>query len=94
MGDSISVGPGDSRASGDRSSAEISGERSDLADSLRELSQLATGFLPLKAMLTPIARVSGSMRMRVTTAMWRARFKRRSPPRLIRWRTVFPEDAA
>src|SRR5450756_1126685 len=33
------------------------------------------------------------MRMRVTTAMCRARFKRRSPPRLIRWRTVFPEEA-
>jgi len=31
--------------------------------------------------------------MWVTTAMCRARFKRRSPPRLIRWRTVFPEEA-
>ena len=26
-------------------------------------------------------------------AMWRARFNRRSPPRLIRWRTVFPDEA-
>src|SRR5450830_802814 len=33
------------------------------------------------------------MRMWVTTAMCRARFKRRSPPRFIRWRTVFPEEA-
>ena len=35
----------------------------------------------------------GSVRMRVTMAMWRARFRRRSPPRLIRYRTVLPEDA-
>src|SRR5690625_7537144 len=33
------------------------------------------------------------MRIRVTMAMWRARLRRRSPPRLIRWRTVFPDDA-
>src|SRR5829696_5973319 len=31
--------------------------------------------------------------MRVTTAMCRARFNRRSPPRLMRWRTVFPDEA-
>src|SRR5215213_4906827 len=31
--------------------------------------------------------------MRVRTAMCRARFNRRSPPRLMRWRTVFPDDA-
>src|SRR5665647_2454449 len=33
------------------------------------------------------------MRMRVTTAMWSARLRRRSPPRLMRCRTVLPEDA-
>src|SRR5665647_2849510 len=33
------------------------------------------------------------MRVRTTTAMCRAWFRRRSPPRLSRWRTVFPEDA-
>ena len=33
------------------------------------------------------------MRMRVTTAMWRARLRRRSPPRLIRCRTVLGEEA-
>src|SRR5215213_10156918 len=31
--------------------------------------------------------------MRVTTAMCRARLSRRSPPWLIRWRTVLPEEA-
>ena len=33
------------------------------------------------------------MRMRVTTAMWSARLRRRSPPLLIRCRTLLPEDA-
>lgn len=36
---------------------------------------------------------AGSIRMRVTTAMWRALFRRRSPPRLMRCRTVLPEEA-
>lgn len=31
--------------------------------------------------------------MRVTMVMWRARLRRRSPPRLMRCRMVFPEDA-
>jgi len=31
--------------------------------------------------------------MRVMMAMWRARLRRRSPPWLMWWRTVLPEDA-
>src|SRR5215213_9667896 len=31
--------------------------------------------------------------MRVTAAMCRARLRRRSPPRLMRWRTVLPDEA-
>lgn len=50
-------------------------------------------FAPRRGAVRRSARVSGSWVIRVMTAMCRARFSRRSPPRFSRWRTVLPEEA-